>query len=331
MALDKAQSSCYTTGDPAACATAASLQRKDELSDKLLTNAVASCIGEECNDVANFIQNQIGSLGCTAPRVCPDYDTLNSYWAIAQEKAQGLEPVYPEGWVLDGKAALDLGRFGFGALTGAVGPRRSLDALRELAKTDATKVTNTLNAEGASIRSASLNSAATGEVSAALARGVVPQAAPVAVKPAQMATTGANSGLNITSDIAPTTKGLVQYGPLSDPGPLPPTIASTFRSGTYAETVTTEPTVLYRVYGGTADQLGGYWTTTPPSGPVQSIIDSALNPAWGNPATSVVKIEIPAGVRLYQGQAAAQGGLVGGGNQVLFPKNVTIDPAWIKP
>ena len=191
MALDKAQSSCYTTGDPAACATAASLQRKDELSDKLLTNAVASCIGEECNDVANFIQNQIGSLGCTAPRVCPDYDTLNSYWAIAQEKAQGLEPVYPEGWVLDGKAALDLGRFGFGALTGAVGPRRSLDALRELAKTDATKVTNTLNAEGASIRSASLNSAATGEVSAALARGVVPQAAPVAVKPAQMATTGA--------------------------------------------------------------------------------------------------------------------------------------------
>lgn len=89
--------------------------------------------------------------------------------------------------------------------------------------------------------------------------------------------------------------------------------------------------MLYRVYGGTADQLGGYWTTTPPSGPVQSIIDSALNPAWGNPATSVVKIEVPAGVKLYQGQAAAQGGLVGGGNQVLFPRSVTIDPAWIKP
>ncbi|EJN00284.1 hypothetical protein PMI40_03618 [Herbaspirillum sp. YR522] len=142
---------------------------------------------------------------------------------------------------------------------------------------------------------------------------------------------GASGGLNITSDIAPTTKGLVQYGPLSNPGPLPPSIASTFRSGTYAETVTTEPTALYRVYGGAADQLGGYWTTTAPSGPVQSIIDSALNPAWGNLATLVVKIEVPAGVRLYQGQAAAQGGLVGGGNQVLFPRNVTIDPAWIKP
>lgn len=117
---------------------------------------------------------------------------------------------------------------------------------------------------------------------------------------------------------------------MSEPGPLPPPIAKTFRSGTYAETVTTEPTVLYRAYGGTAHQMGGYWTTTPPAGPVQSIVDSALNPAWGNPATSVVKIEVPSGVTLYQGQAAAQGGLVGGGNQVLFPKNFTINPAWIK-
>jgi len=120
---------------------------------------------------------------------------------------------------------------------------------------------------------------------------------------------------------------------MSEPGPLPLPlpIANTFRSGTYAETVTTEPTVLYRAYGGTANQMGGYWTTTPPAGPVQTIVDSALNPAWGNPATSVVKIEVPSGVTLYQGQAAAQGGLVGGGNQVLFPKNVTINPAWIKP
>ena len=88
--------------------------------------------------------------------------------------------------------------------------------------------------------------------------------------------------------------------------------------------------MLYRAYGRTAHQMGGYWTTTPPAGPVQSIVDSALNPAWGNPATSVVKIEVPSGVTLYQGQAAAQGGLVGGGNQVLFPKNFTINPAWIK-
>ena len=73
-------------------------------------------------------------------------------------------------------------------------------------------------------------------------------------------------------------------------------------------------------YGGTANQLGGYWTTIPPSGPVQSIIDSALNPAWGNTATKVVKIKVPSGIRLCQGQVASQGGLVGGGNQVVSPK-----------
>jgi len=86
---------------------------------------------------------------------------------------------------------------------------------------------------------------------------------------------------------------------------------------------------LYRVYGGSANELDGYWTSTPPSGPVQSIVDSALNPVWGNTATKVVKIEVPPGVHLYQGQAGRQGGLVGGGNQILFPKDVKIDPAWI--
>ena len=135
----------------------------------------------------------------------------------------------------------------------------------------------------------------------------------------------ANSGISIAS----TTKILKYYGPMSEQGPLPKAIADTFRSGTYVETVTTQSTTLYRVYGGSANQLGGYWTSTPPSGPVQSIVDSALNPVWGNTATNVVKIDVPSGVRLYQGQAARQGGLVGGGNQVLFPKDVNVAPAWI--
>ncbi|UJR64633.1 filamentous hemagglutinin [Dickeya zeae] len=130
--------------------------------------------------------------------------------------------------------------------------------------------------------------------------------------------------------IAPTTKVVTQYGALAEEGPLPQSIVATFRSGTYAETVTTQPTVLYRVYGGTAEKFGGYWTTTQPAGPVQSIIDSALNPAWGNPATKVVKIEVPPGITLYQGQAASQGGLVGGGAQVLFTKDMAIDPSWVR-
>jgi hypothetical protein len=113
-------------------------------------------------------------------------------------------------------------------------------------------------------------------------------------------------------------KVVAKYGPMNE-GPLPKGIADTFRSGTYSEVVTQQPTVLYRVYGGAAQEMGGYWTTAKPSGPVQSIIDSALNPQWG-PATKVVKIEVLAGVKYYESVAAPQGGLVGGGSQVLFRK-----------
>ena len=126
-----------------------------------------------------------------------------------------------------------------------------------------------------------------------------------------------------------TSKVIAQYGPMSQ-GPLPKGIADTFRSGTYSEVVTQQPTTLYRVYGGTAQELGGYWTATKPAGPVQSIVDSALNPKWGNTATSVVKIEVPIGTKYFEGVAAPQGGLVGGGSQVLFPKDFKIDTSWIR-
>jgi len=125
-----------------------------------------------------------------------------------------------------------------------------------------------------------------------------------------------------------TSKVIAQYGPMNQ-GPLPKGIADTFRSGTYSEVVTEQPTTLYRVYGGTAQELGGYWTATKPAGPVQSIIDSALDPQWGNTATKVVKIEVPAGVKYFEGVAAPQRGLVGGGSQVLFPKDFKIDASWI--
>jgi filamentous hemagglutinin len=284
-----------------------------------LSNAIATC-KDNCNDVVTYIQMQFASLGCTAPDACSDYGTLNKYWVDAQRKAGGLEPVYVEGWVIDAKAVLDLGKFGIRLATGVgSGATSSLDALNQLGKVDvqaAAKMPAGANASGSSLKLASGEVGPVGKsLNAANDANVV----------------AANGALILTSDIAPTTKGVAQYGPIGAPGPLPLPIANTFRSGTYAETVTTEPTVLYRVYGGTGNQLGGYWTTTPPSGPVQSIIDSALNPVWGNPATLVVKIEVPPGVTLYQGKAAAQGGLVGGGNQVLFGKNITINPAWIRP
>ena len=148
LALAKAQKACFADAASAACGTVVALQVKDQLSDKLLSNAAASCKGAECNEVTNFIQTQMNSLGCTSPSACQDYNTLSSYLRVTQEKAQGLEAVYPEGWLLDAKAVLDLGKFGLKMLSGATGAKGSLDALGQLAKTDATTATNNFYRDG---------------------------------------------------------------------------------------------------------------------------------------------------------------------------------------
>jgi len=119
----------------------------------------------------------------------------------------------------------------------------------------------------------------------------------------------------------------LRFGPVT-PGPLPQGVANTFRGGSYAQTQLHRTTSLYRVYGGRSGKIGSFWTRTPPSGPLQSRIDLALNPAWGNTANQTVRIEVPAGTTIFEGAAASQGGLVGGGNQVVVPR---VDPNWIVP
>jgi len=122
------------------------------------------------------------------------------------------------------------------------------------------------------------------------------------------------------------TGGMVHHGPMN-PGPLPDRVANTFRSSSYTANTLDEATTLYRVYGGTASPLGAYWTRTAPAGPFQSQIDLALSPEWGNTATQVTRITVPAGTTIYEGAAAAQGGIVGGGSQVYIPK---VDPSWVQ-
>lgn len=147
--LNQALQSCYTQGNDQACQTAAALQRKDELSDKLLANATASCQGSDCNEVSKFIQNELSALGCSAPSACPDYKTLNDYWRVAQAKAQGLEPVYPEAWLLDAKAVLDLGRLGIRAATNLTSSTKdSMQALGQLSRTDAQTIVNNFYRDG---------------------------------------------------------------------------------------------------------------------------------------------------------------------------------------
>jgi RHS repeat-associated protein len=129
------------------------------------------------------------------------------------------------------------------------------------------------------------------------------------------------------AEIVATDSGIVKnWGPLEGHGPLGKKVANTFRSSTYNEVILDEDIILYRVYSDPSKKLGPYWTRTEPSGPVQSIIDSALNPKWGNKATSVIKIKVPKGTTIYEGVAAPQGGLVGGGNQVVIKK---VEESWI--
>lgn len=104
----------------------------------------------------------------------------------------------------------------------------------------------------------------------------------------------------------------IRYGPMNK-GPLPDTVADTFRSSSYTGMALEDSMLLYRVHGGKAAELGAYWTRTPPAGPLQSQIDAALSPAWGNTATNVTTMRVPAETIIYEGAAASQGSLVGGG------------------
>lgn len=48
--------------------------------------------------------------------------------------------------------------------------------------------------------------------------------------------------------------------------------------------------------------------------------DLALDPAWGNSRVWLSEVRVPAGTPIYEGTAAAQGALRGGGNQIFIPR-----------
>ncbi|WP_413741332.1 hypothetical protein ACL2XO_19585 [Sodalis sp. RH15] len=121
------------------------------------------------------------------------------------------------------------------------------------------------------------------------------------------------------------TYGPHQLGPLGNPNDLT-TPASTFRSGTYVEKIATEELYFYRDHGGSAKANGRFWTTEPSNGPLQSQLDSAILPEWGNTFENHSVIKIPTGTKYYEGYSASQAGsqgmqttLHGGGTQIFLP------------
>ncbi len=128
----------------------------------------------------------------------------------------------------------------------------------------------------------------------------------------------------------------VKYSPVN-PGPLSEDVANSFNGATYTERILTEDTIMYRVSGGNAKEVGSYMSMTPQGGGLQSQLDLALNPAWGNTTENVTKVVVPKGTTIYEGIAAPQniyddlgnviGTLPGGGNQVYIP---TVEAGWVQ-
>lgn len=136
--------------------------------------------------------------------------------------------------------------------------------------------------------------------------------------------------LQQADDIANAANKATTYSPISPEQPLKENISNTFNGGTYTQKVLTEDTVMYRVSGGKAEQVGSYFSRTPQNGHLQSQLDLALNPEWGNTAENISKVVVPKGTTIYEGVAAPQdivdsigntiGTLPGGGNQIYIPK-----------
>ncbi len=114
-------------------------------------------------------------------------------------------------------------------------------------------------------------------------------------------------------------------------------VENSFNGGTFTRKYLKEDTVMYRVHGGKAGKVGSYMSRTPQGGGLQSQLDLALNPSWGNTTEHVSKVVVPKGTKIYEGVAAPQnildsrgniiGVLPGGGNQIYIPK---VKTRWFK-
>ena len=129
----------------------------------------------------------------------------------------------------------------------------------------------------------------------------------------------------------------IKYSPINPCDEISREVTESFSGATFTQRVLTEDTVMYRVSGGNAKEVGSYMSMTPQGGGLQSQLDLALNPAWGNTTENVTKVVVPRGTTIYEGIAAPQniydslgnvvGTLPGGGNQVYIPK---VEAGWFQ-
>ncbi len=125
------------------------------------------------------------------------------------------------------------------------------------------------------------------------------------------------------------------------PGPLAAEPAKTFAGARYTVVRLTKPTTIWRLHNnGTpvrvfnptkgafemtrgAREMGGFWSLERPAGSLAGRIDSALLPHWGNSASHLTGVQLPAGTTIMVGEVGSQGGFfVGGGTQLLVEGGV---------
>jgi RHS repeat-associated protein len=115
---------------------------------------------------------------------------------------------------------------------------------------------------------------------------------------------------------------MMNLGPLGDSD-----AARSFSGGKYSEVIVPEGGSgidVYRTWGGKAGETGRdgtFYSLTPQAGGIQSIIDNAILPSWGNTAESVSCVNLPGGTTAYVGTSATQGSwYMGGTIQLYVPK-----------
>jgi hypothetical protein len=109
-----------------------------------------------------------------------------------------------------------------------------------------------------------------------------------------------------------------------------------FSGGRYATIQLEKSMTAYRVWApGQSGEFGAYWSLEKPVGSLQTRIDLALLPEWGNisntpfyaQATHYTVIEIPAGTVIHVGEVGSQGGAwVGGKSQLIIDGRA--QPVW---
>jgi hypothetical protein len=88
--------------------------------------------------------------------------------------------------------------------------------------------------------------------------------------------------------------------------PLPSDIAVTFLNSKCQEVKLEHPQTFYRYYSSSENRYGRYLTTDKYKTNVEVIRNLALNQSWGNKATMIQPVILPAGTTIYQGIVAPQ-------------------------